>query len=470
MADTTDPSTPSLAFAEMDEKYALIDALKGGRKTMVAARETYLPKDPGEKEEHYEARLRRSSFYNSYGKTVNFICAQPFTKQIVISEETDDLISGNSENVDLEGTSVTQFAKELLGSMIDYGKAHILIDHTKTGGTQTRREEKQGVVRPYMYKISPRDLFFWDSEVINGHRMLTEIRYYSNDVVSDGQYGQKAVTRINQITLDPKLLRVYEKKKVDQGKEEWIVVDETPYTIDQIPLVTAYANKEAYMIASPLLEDLAEMNLRHWISQSEQNNILHVARVPFLFGNGFEEKEISGKIGPQSVVTNTDPQSDLKYVEHTGQAISAGENDLESTEKKMEGLGAEPMTRRTNAVTATEVGVDTSKGESTMQSVVRSLEDGIERAFRVWGKYRSKPEIVVDIDVNREFGFFASDAKDKEFIISAYNSGLMTKKVAIEELKKRGLFDDKLDIDEMIELLEKENDPTIPIKTGDDDQ
>ena len=38
--------------------------------------------------------------------------------------------------------------------------------------------------------------------------------------------------------------------------------------------------------------DLAWLNLAHWQSASDQRHILHVARVPFLFGRGLSEGEI----------------------------------------------------------------------------------------------------------------------------------------------------------------------------------
>jgi hypothetical protein len=40
------------------------------------------------------------------------------------------------------------------------------------------------------------------------------------------------------------------------------------------------------MRGSPPLLNLALLNIKHWQSQSEQDNILHVARVPLLVAYG----------------------------------------------------------------------------------------------------------------------------------------------------------------------------------------
>ncbi|MBX8484820.1 DUF4055 domain-containing protein [Pseudomonas cichorii] len=43
------------------------------------------------------------------------------------------------------------------------------------------------------------------------------------------------------------------------------------------------------LFCDPPFKDLAHLNIQHWQSKPDQDNILHVARVPILFGSGIAE-------------------------------------------------------------------------------------------------------------------------------------------------------------------------------------
>ncbi|MGR5448171.1 DUF4055 domain-containing protein, partial [Vibrio jasicida] len=76
----------------------------------------------------------------------------------------------------------------------------------------------------------------------------------------------------------------------------------------------------------PPLAELAYMNVEHWQSKSDQQTILHVARVPILFAKMLGDNKIT--VGGAAVVKCEDENGDLKYVEHGGAAIEAGRLSL----------------------------------------------------------------------------------------------------------------------------------------------
>jgi hypothetical protein len=93
----------------------------------------------------------------------------------------------------------------------------------------------------------------------------------------------------------------------------------------EIPLLPVYINRTDFMRASPPLAKLAELNIAHWQSSSDQRNILHVARVPILFGAGVRRRRQNAIGASEMVKFNSNPAAKLTYVEHTGAAIGAGE-------------------------------------------------------------------------------------------------------------------------------------------------
>src|SRR5690606_7001274 len=127
--------------------------------------------------------------------------------------------------------------------------------------------------RPYAVYIPKRNLIGWRTERVGGIRKLVlarilEVRYEEGENFQD-----KIVQRVR--VLRPGSWEVWEKV---EGKE--VIVESGVTGLDYIPLVPFYAKKTAPFEGSPPFMNLAELNLRHFQSSSEQANILTVARVP----------------------------------------------------------------------------------------------------------------------------------------------------------------------------------------------
>jgi len=125
------------------------------------------------------------------------------------------------------------------------------------------------------------------------------------------------------------------------------------------------------MTAEPALLDLANLNIAHWQSDSDQRNILHVARVPILFAAGLGDSEAPIKklnIGATTFI-NGQIGSDLKYVEHSGKGIEAGRQDLQDLEQRMAQMGLNMLVKgagRSGSATATARVLDQSEADSPL--------------------------------------------------------------------------------------------------------
>ena len=115
--------------------------------------------------------------------------------------------------------------------------------------------------------------------------------------------------------------------------------------IEEITVAPLYLNRCGFFKGEPLLDDLADVNVAHWQSQSDQRNILHYARTPILFGAGMDDDE-DIVVASSSMVKASDPQASLAWVEHSGQAIGAGRQDLKDLEFQMEALGLQLLVQK----------------------------------------------------------------------------------------------------------------------------
>jgi hypothetical protein len=453
----TEPNvaTPSKAFEAMAAAWALPAALMGGTRAMRAAGRTYLPQEPKERNGAYDNRLKRTILFNGFRRTVRVLGGMPFGKPAILGEETAEAFVAMADDLDLAGRDLTAFARDLMADMLVFGKAHVLVDFPAqvvgedgTPLSLSLAEERALNRRPYFTQISPLDLIAWRGERIGGAETLTRVRIRETATEPDGPWGEKSVERIRVVM--PEGFQIWHKVE-----DDWRVEAELPNTLGEIALVTIHANRTGFLTALPPLEDLAWLNLRHWQSQSDQDNILHVARVPILFGAGFREGELDGaEIGPNRAISATDPQARLGFVEHSGAAIDAGRRDTQDLEARMQVMGAELLVPRPGNQTATARAIDAAESMSDLQAMVRALETGLEQAFGFAGRWLNLGKATAQVDVNQDFGLSRKDAGDLQTLLQARLAGEISRRTFLDEIKRRGILSDSLDVEEEVAQLQ----------------
>tara|TARA_R110000823_G_scaffold105276_1_gene223630 strand:- start:78 stop:788 length:711 start_codon:yes stop_codon:yes gene_type:complete len=213
------------------------------------------------------------------------------------------------------------------------------------------------------------------------------------------------------------------------------------------------------MTADPPFEDLAWLNLAHWQSLSDQRNILRFARMPLLYQFGISEEEIESEItiGPSQLIRSINPDAKMGYVEHGGRAIESGDKDLRNLEAQMEVMGLQPLISKTGGATATGRALDESRTHSNIQAWIRALEDTLGEALAVAGRWMGVelPDDVA-VDVFSDFGLTMKAEQDIRALVDMRKSNLITHKTFLEEVKRRGLLSDTVDVDIEIEMVDEE--------------
>ena len=152
------------------------------------------------------------------------------------------------------------------------------------------------------------------------------------------------------------------------------------------------ANPGGPLTARPPLSDLAWLNLAHWQSSSDQRHILHLARVPLLFGRNLQIGAGELEIGPNRPILNDDPASELKFVEHSGAAIEAGRQDLIDLEDKMAVMELEMLSRpQAGPVTATARRLDAAQNHAALAGILQALRSGLNQAFMLAASWAGLP-------------------------------------------------------------------------------
>jgi hypothetical protein len=451
-------STPLPEYTDHQARLELINALMGGTDGMREASMKYLPQEPAESNVAYKVRLARTFLFNAFKRTLQKLAGEVFSKDIALQDDVPEQIKTWCEDVDLQGRNESRFAQEVFMAVMKDGVTHILVDYPRADGLQTLADEKAVGMRPYMVHVKASQVIGWQTEIRNGKQVVTQVRISETIKVPEGDYGQREVERIRVFT--PDLCQVWEEQERD-GKEEWVMVDEAPLTLGFIPLVTiVFGEALSPMTAAPPLEDLAQLNLAHWQSSSDQRNILHVVRCPFLFGKGITDAQGQSpgeegsklEIGANRLVHSTNPEADMKYIEHSGAGIDAGRQDLQDLKDEMSLFGLSLMLPKTGNETATAKAIDAGENDSALRGWAMILKDCLELALSYMAQWSKLGDSGGSVVVNTDFR--ALNVLELSDIGKMVIAGKLPLEVYVVEAQRRGALMDSWDMVEIQALLE----------------
>lgn len=447
-----DIGTPSELWVEYEERRQLPRALMGGTTAMRDARTAYLPQEEGELEKPYNNRLARTFLYNQFRRTVTSHTGQVFDRPIVV-DGPERLVDEWVPNITNEGRSLTAFMKDVFETALAEGFSVIQVEYPKAPPGATAGDLRNLDLRPYMIEVPPENLIYWDWEIVYGRPVITEARIEEAYFEPGG--AQKQQIRI----LTPGAWQVWRTKTEDKT---WTLIEwGTTEPITVVPLVPVYTGKKyGPFMSEPPLTDLADQNLMHWQSGSDQRHVLHVARVPVLFGTGWDDEITKITIGPNRLIKASNPNATLNFVEHTGKAIEAGRQDLLDIEHRMSRMSLEMLiTERSGDITATERAIERAENESGLQSIARHTEDSIEVALALMLEWAGLGDAALDVDVNRNFEIKITDASELSELRELRRGGDLTQKTLWHEFRRRGVLSDEFDEEEETNALGQEGPP-----------
>lgn len=434
-------ATPSAKSKTMCGDTAMVRALMGGTTAMREAGERLMPKWPNEASDTHKQRLATATLFPAYSRTVETLAAKPFSKPIEYGDNVPaQLRQWMKDDADLEGRNLDAFAAGVLASALAYGMAGILTDYptVEPGAVRTVAQERAAGLRPYLIHVEPWNVLGWKSQRVNGVTVLTQLRLLEVATEPDGEFGEKEVEQVR--LLEPGFWQTH--RKNDEG--EWVVYEQGTTTLGVIPFVPVYAQRAGFMQAKPPMLEVAHLNVKHWQSQSDQDHILHVARVPILAAFGLDDS--SQLVVGASHAVSLPLGAGLAYVEHTGSSVSAGRTSLEDLKEEMRQAGAELLVLQPGSITATQVRTENSVGMCALQRIANGAEDAIDQALQFAAQWIGLPE-GGNVTLFKDFGAATLAEASAALLVGMQAQGLLSKRTTLAEVRRRGILTADLDLD-----------------------
>lgn len=436
---------PAPFVEQMNAALARARALLGGTDAMRAAREAFLPRFPGEHADTYDWRLKVAVLNNFFEAMAGQMVGMMFKKPVVF-DKPSQIDKATLANIDKRGRDINAFAGELCKALLTKGRPHILVDHPKKPeGALTRADDLRLGLRPYWVMLEPECVVSAFADTDNGEERLRQFRWRESGSSLDG-YAITTVERIRVMQRTETGAIEFEVWERRGPGAEWALKDEGQIfaaagkDLGEVPVVTLYSDRQAFMVAKPTLDDIAHKNIEHWQSSADQRHILTVSRFPILYQVGV--KEPAALVGPYSMFWTQTPktEAEIGYAEAQGSGIEQGWKDLDRIVAEAEAMGVRIIT---SDAAKTESGeqIDYAKEGSPLQKLAVELERGLNQALALTARYQGlADEQAGHVKVHKDFGLSTDDVKAIEQLLKLREMGDLSQPTVWREIAERGLF------------------------------
>jgi len=427
-------SDPITAWYAQEPHWILIEDLIGGTTAMRKKHRRYLPQEPREIDESYDARLARSVCPPYYIRLERMLAGM-LTRKPVRLNDTGDTIREQLFDVNLMGDDLNTWTYETARKMIRYGHVGVLVDAPADGNG-----------RPYWVCYTPRDILGWRTEMVDGAQQITQLRLKETLTEPDGDYGEKQVEQVRVL-----MPGAYQLHRRDESTGDFKIYDEGTTTLDRIPFSVAYSNRVALLESRPPLQDIAELNLKTYQIQSDLDNQLHISAVPMLAFYGFPSSAEEVSAGPGEAIAFPS-EGRAEYIEPAGRSFDYQFKRLEQLEKQINDLGlAAVLGQKLSAETAEAKRIDRSQGDSTMMVIAQNMQDMIDNCLQFHAQFLGTPEAAGSSYVNRDFIGGMLEAQQIQSLLQLYTAGTITQETLLQRLADGEVLGDDFNVEDELD-------------------
>lgn len=449
------PCIESGTVTRMRAKNAKIDALLGGTGAMRKAGRSYLPQEEAESDKKYALRLNMSILYPAFEQTVAQMVGRTFAKPLIVEKVASGLQDYLS-NIDFKNNDIDSFCSRWFYDAMAHGSSYVIVDFPTAKENRTIDDVKRLGLRPYFSHVPFASVLGWRSEMRDNVEVCTQFRYKSVVIEPDGEFGEKIIEQVT--VMNPGMVTVY--RQSDSG---WVKHSEAEQKvneqrIDSVPVVAFTPERVGFFEGRPVLENLADLNIRHWQARSDQDYLVHFISVPLMYYAG--ESDIQKVIAGVGNMLQLMPDDKIGFIEHSGRAVEAGWAALDRIESDMKIAGAKLLTRTKLAMTDTQAKEEQSKEISLLRHYANLFESAVDAALHLMSMWQSSSETShVEISGNLE----SDDTVDgMNVVMTLFSNDIISNQTTFEEAKRRGVISSQADWEEEQKRKAAEQDAITP--------
>jgi len=447
-----------------------------GEDAVKAGGEKYVSRLDSQTDEEFVAYVKRASFFNATARTCEayqglIFRRPPFVKMPGIGAGQGARAGqGNvrptgigrameefANDADMLGTSLTAYAKMVVGDVIGLGRAGTLVDW-----------ESEAEQRAYAVFYRAEQMINWRVERVNGRNVPTLVvlreRVIAKPGVDSDEFELGMVDQIRVLRLvaddngDPFCrVDVWQEKEpassrragMRRGKREWVLVESrVPRRLGKplplIPFVFHGPRHSRPDVDRGPLEDIIAVNLDHYRLDADFKHGLHFTALPTAWVSGFD-KGASLRIGSSTAWVSETPGANAGFLEFKGQGLETFERAMDRDERLMAVLGSRMLEDiKRVGETATAIELRQSGEYSILGGVAFSVSESLTQVLRWvywWNSTEELPDDVsaeqVLMQLNTDFSTKGLASQDIQAVVAAWQAGAISQNT-MHELFRRG--------------------------------
>jgi hypothetical protein len=434
------PFVRSLDTIAQMPNWSIMAAVTRGTNHIRDLSETYLPQEPREDEDAYRTRVSRSVLSPYTSRLIEAAAGAILRKPIHI--EGDPYWLDLSYDIDGFGSNLTEYALRSLVSSLTYGHSAILVDYPAAAGARTLAEERAQGRRPYFIHVDAPQIWGWRKET--GTNRLLQVRIHDYDVRPVNEFGEEQVEQMRVIYPGK-----YDLYTLGHETVEFSATGE--YSLDEIPLVPIYSNRRGLLTSLPPLLDIANLNITHYQRQADLIHALHIAAMPTLVLEGWDDTNTSASLGVNYAIA-MQPGNKAYYVQADATSFDAQMSEIQALEQQMSTLGVTKLFgQKFVAESAEAKRIDQAQSNSVLSILSQELESCLNQAFRYAARYVSlePPQITID----RDFDYYRLIGQDVAVLSDLNQAGKISDEMLLEILRRGEVLPDNVDIQEELQKI-----------------
>jgi len=429
-----------------------------GEDTVKAAGERYLPKLDSQTPDEYVAYKARASFFNASARTVDGFVGLIFRREPTV--KLPERVSGVAgalrvfaEDVDLLGTSLYTFSKNIVSEVLTVGRAGTLVDW-----------EGEGEQRGYVVRYSAEHILNWRVSRVNGRNLVTLV--VLQEVLADAGKDDFDIKEVEQLrvlrlatvpsatakgkTEQRYIVEIWRKQqpKDKRKKPEWMKVETRiplrlgkPLTM--IPFVFHGPRHSLPEVDKLPLADIIAVNLDHYRLNADYKHGLHFTALPTAWVSGFD-KAANLRIGSSTAWVTETPGATAGFLEFTGQGLTTFERAMDRDERLMTILGSRMLEEQKRVgETAEAIELRQSGENSVLMTLALSVSDSVSQVLRWiywWNSTEESPETVSEdlvlLQLNTDFSAKGLSSDELTAIVAAWQAGAISRETMFDLFRR----------------------------------
>ena len=391
------------------------DVLEGGTESIKGKGATYLPQLPGQNDAEYLAYKTRAQFVNYSSRTLQASIGQLFRKNVLYNEF--DYPEWN-EDVDLCGTPIDYFNRMIATEVFTTNRIGVLVDYSEIAK------------RPYLTAFKAETIINWRLENIDGILQPSLIVLAGEVQEADPKDKFKTITKKvwKELSLENGVYTVqdWEQIKVKTGKEEIVPVNE-PYRpmiqgelFSFIPFYVITSDGLTTDLLRPILMDLININLGHYINSADYENACHFTGANTIVTRGWGNS-------PFPVGGCADFP-----IDGGAEVLQAGENSMlmqamKQKEEQMTVIGSAVLANRGRYIQSAETSRLNTSGEyATLADISIALSNAMTDILKLFAFWGGKTADNITVKFNSDFEIEPLNSQDLVSWMGAVQSGFMS--------------------------------------------